>query len=141
VSREGNAYRLERRGANGTPSQIQVQIWLLYEALADQLNVSSAGLMDETLAAHFCPFRSAAWDSLHNGAESIAFSRELWWSILEIARPSVLLCLGDSARHLEDILRRRGSRRVGQPARLPDWLGGRHLEAEAATSWPVGTRW
>jgi hypothetical protein len=114
----GSAYRLENWGADGGPSRIQTQVRLLYHALGERLERSPADLMNETLAAHFCPFRSPGWDSLDHRGESIAFSRNLWSSILEIARPSVLICLSDAVRYLDELLEHRGYRLRSTPQRL-----------------------
>lgn len=100
----GNAYRLESwpgAGASGL-NPLQEQIVLLYEALASALRHSSrARLMDDTLAANFCPFRSPSWERLVNREGSMRFSRELWKTILDFVSPSAVICLGDlSARQL-----------------------------------------
>jgi hypothetical protein len=119
----GNAYRLETwpGGSNGGTNPLQTQIRLFYDALAPQLgDRSPTRLMDDTLAANFCPFRSPSWDALANRAESIAFSRELWRSILEVVSPSVVICLGElPARELGTTLLSTGARSVGVPEVRP----------------------
>jgi hypothetical protein len=100
----GDAYRLESwpgAGASGL-NPLQEQIVLLYDALASALRQSSrARLMDDTLAANFCPFRSPSWERLARREESIRFSRDLWKAILDFVTPSAVICLGDaSARQL-----------------------------------------
>jgi hypothetical protein len=96
---EGNAYRYVVEtwpgGSAHGPNPLQQQIGLLYRELARRLPGASPGqLMDDTLAANFCPFRSPSWGSLPRRAESIEFSRHLWRRILQVASPSALICLG-----------------------------------------------
>jgi hypothetical protein len=123
---EGNAYRVETwpGAGQGGLNPLQTQIGLFYKALARKLPDSSpARLMDDTLATNFCPFRSPSWDSLANRTESIAFSRELWRTILGFVSPSVLVCLGElPARELRATLVSTGSRLLGAPeVRLVGW--------------------
>lgn len=134
---EGNAYRVERWGGDGGLNPLQVQIGLLYAGLAERLeSASPADLMDATLAVNFCPFRSPSWEALPKPAESVRFSRELWQSILTIARPRVFLCLGDLAsRHLGQVLELGGWTRAGPPRRLPAGWGS---VSYGVTSYAVG---
>ena len=114
---EGNAYRVQAWGEHGGPTGLQVQIRGLYERLGDRIGVSSpAQLMDETLAANLCPFRSRSWELLTNKRSSIDFSRELWSRILDLVTPPVLICLGEiPARHLGAVLEGHGWRPDGGP--------------------------
>lgn len=89
---EGNAYRVEDWGDSG----LQKQICLLYSLIARGLGQQSHyRLMDDTLAANFCPFRSAGWAELPKKPESVEFSRRLWGEILEDISPSVIICMGE----------------------------------------------
>lgn len=116
----GNAYRLERWGPRGTLNPLQIQVEQLYEALARPMESSAEALMDESLAAHFCPFRSPSWDELHNRPESIEFSRQLWRTILGEIRPPVLICMGGTAsRELQQILLENGARIASAPRAIP----------------------
>jgi hypothetical protein len=75
---EGNAYRIEHWGKGNEPNPLQIQVRGLYELLSEKLGQPSVdNLMDQTLVANFCPFRSPSWDSLPGQAQSVAFSREL----------------------------------------------------------------
>lgn len=105
----GNAYRIERWGARGGPNALQVQVGRLYAQLAAKLDEPPERLMDATLTANFCPFRSPSWESLVNPADSVAFSRALWTDLLSIARPRAVVCLGgETASQLGAVLQRRG---------------------------------
>src|SRR4051794_26729565 len=78
---------------------------------------SAAALMHETLAANFCPFRSPDWNRLASRNESIAFSRALWADVLDVSRPRVLICLGDTAsHHLTGVMDRKDWRLVDTPS-------------------------
>jgi hypothetical protein len=89
----------------------------MYEALAREAGAPIASeLMEETLAGHFCPFRSPLWAQLERRRESIEFSQALWVDVLEIARPGVLLCLGETARLMREVLDRQGAQQLGAPA-------------------------
>lgn len=120
---EGNAYRWPVEtwpgGGPGGPNPLQRQVGLLYDELARALPGSSpAGLMDDTLAANFCPFRSPSLTSLPNREQSLAFSRELWQRIIARVTPSAVICLGDlPARELATALRSAGYRAHGGPER------------------------
>jgi hypothetical protein len=113
----GNAYRLERWATNGGLNTLQIQVRRLYEELAVQLEEPSAvQLMDETLTANFCPFRSPSWQSLSNRDRSVEFSGELWSAVLGIAEPAAVICLGElAARHIGGALERRGARQHSSP--------------------------
>lgn len=91
----GLAYRVERWGPRNTLNPLQLQVRLLFDGLAAALNTETPELMDGTLAWNYCPFRSPSWDTLPRRQDSIAFSRELATDILEVARPRVIMCLGD----------------------------------------------
>jgi hypothetical protein len=108
---EGNAYRVERWGGRARVNPLQLQIGLLYGELARKLGESSpTQLMDETLAVNFCPFRSRSWETLASPVQSIAFSRAQWRSLLDVARPAAIVCLGDlAARHVGAVLGEQGS--------------------------------
>lgn len=111
----GNAYHVEPWGKRGQLNSLQRQIVGLFEGLAKELgHPSSTGLMDETLAANFCPFRSQSLTQLARREESLAFSQELWISILDLVQPAAVVCLGgDAAPYLREVLRRDGFRQVG----------------------------
>ncbi len=109
---EGSAYRVERWGPGHTLNPLQVQVRRMFDELARKLGVSSVQLMDDTLAWNFCPFRSPGWDRLPNRARSLTFSAELGTSVLAIANPRAILCLGDVIdRQLGVVLEARGLQR------------------------------
>lgn len=116
-SENGNAYRLEKWGKHGAPKPLQVQVFRLFEEVSLRLEGSSPErLMDETLTGNLCPFRSPSWADLHNRARSIAFSMDLWHSVLEHIQPRAVVCLGgDAARGFTEGLENHDWRLVGQP--------------------------
>lgn len=111
---EGNAYRVERWGEGGKINSLQVQVRKLYEVLSSKLgNQSAKELMDDTLTANFCPFRSPEWKLLPKKQQSVAFSRGLWRDLFEHISPSVTICLKDVPfKHFGEILVDRGFRRT-----------------------------
>jgi hypothetical protein len=112
----GNAYRVERWGPGGQPDALQAQVRRMYEALAREADsLTASELMDETLAGNFCPFRSPLWAQLERRRESIEFSRRLWADALDIARPRAVICLGESARLMREVLALQGAHEVEAP--------------------------
>jgi hypothetical protein len=113
----GSAYRIERWGPQASLNPLQIQIRRMYEAIAAQSAsaASAVDLMDGTLAANLCPFRSPAWNRLTSRNESIAFSQALWTDVLNVASPRVLICLGDAARYLTGVMDRKGWDLVDTP--------------------------
>jgi hypothetical protein len=95
---KGNAYRIERWGHNGQMSEmsnLQKQICNFFEQVAFKIGESPEHLMDSTLAANFCPFRSGNWAKLKNKKEAIKFSKSLWSGLFDELKPSVVVCLGN----------------------------------------------
>ncbi len=107
---EGNAYRVERWGEGGRTTPLQLQVRRLYEVLSRKLgNESVADLMDGTLTANFCPFRSPKWKLLPKKPESIAFSHGLWKDLFDHISPSAIICLSDEPfMHFGEVLGDRG---------------------------------
>jgi hypothetical protein len=70
----------------------------MYEELARRWPrpTTAIALMDTSLAAHFCPFRSPDWNSLASRRESIEFSEALWRDVMKIVRPRAMICLGQA---------------------------------------------
>lgn len=108
---EGNAYRIERWDGS---RDIQVQMVRMYKELATRWPrpVTADELMDSSLAAHFCPFRSPNWNSLASRSQSIEFSRELWRDVLTIVNPRVMICLGETGRQLAGVMESAGAVRT-----------------------------
>lgn len=119
----GSAYRVERWGPGHALNPLQVQVRRMFDELARKLGAPSSQLMDDTLAWNFCPFRSPDWDRLANRARSLAFSAELGTSVLAVARPRAILCLGDIVdRQLGVVLEAGGLQRT-EAQRLPTGWG------------------
>jgi hypothetical protein len=90
----GNAYRVETWGDNGQLNPLQLQVCALYDRLAEHLPVwDRDSLMDASLSANFCPFRSPSWAALPRKRESVAFSQSLWSRVLNTTLPPALICL------------------------------------------------
>jgi hypothetical protein len=119
----GNAYRVEPWAANGQLNPLQVQVCGLFERLAALMpGVERDRLMDRSLAANFCPFRSPSWASLPSRNASVAFSKKLWTHILRESTPGALICLtGLPARYLGEIQQKLGWRPVGEEAFPVGW--------------------
>jgi hypothetical protein len=104
----GNAYRVEPWGANGQLNPLQLQVCALYERLAEYLpDCDRDTLMDISLSANFCPFRSPSWAALPSKRESVAFSQDLWSRVLDTTIPPALICLTDlPARYIAGSLQK-----------------------------------
>ncbi|MGH2844960.1 MAG: hypothetical protein ACRDL0_02875 [Thermoleophilaceae bacterium] len=114
---EGNAYRLEGWAPGGGPNALQVQVLRMYGELAKRWRrpLSVGELMDTTLAAHFCPFRSPSWQQLASRRESIEFSQGLWRDLLAFAQPRVMVCFAEGERLLAPAMESAGMR-MTEPA-------------------------
>lgn len=112
----GNAYRIEAWGKEGRLKPIQVQIRLLFCALADELAIETNRLMDTTLTTNFSPFRAPRWRLLPNRTGSTEFSQRLWADILDLVAPSAVLCLGAPAYELmHEAFEQYGARLLEEP--------------------------
>lgn len=121
---EGNAYRVQQWRNQPGPTPLQVQIRKLYQRLSARMDGPRGWeqLMDETLAANACPFRSASWDTLAAKAESLRFSRELWLQLLALAQPRVIICLGEpTATLIGAAIEARGARRTEHVVEPVGW--------------------
>jgi hypothetical protein len=93
-SEGGNAYRIEPWGIAGRLNRLQEQVCGLYERIAaNSSGWNRDGLMDASLAANYCPFRSADWASLPRKRESVVFSRNLWRRLLASSLPPLIIAL------------------------------------------------
>jgi len=100
----GNAYFIEKWGANDTETPLQGQV----RAWHSLLGIGA----DESLCAQFVPFRSPNWRSLERQQEAVAFAEALWSWVLSITPATLLLTMGKlPAWHLQRLL---GARLVGQ---------------------------
>jgi hypothetical protein len=119
---EGNAYRVQPWAADGRLNSLQRQVCGFYSLFAEALPSSNAQtLMDTTLSANFCPFRSPSWTLLRAKEKSILFSQRLWTNILDFVRPDVLITMGSEvSRQIDTLLTLRGSP-VRSRAILCEW--------------------
>jgi len=94
----GNAYRVEpwnKPYLNALQKQVCAFYWLISRVLPGN---DMCRLMDDTLAANFCPFRSPSWNQLRKKEESLRFSRKLWRDIFRLLGPEVIVTLSYQVR-------------------------------------------
>ena len=104
----GNAYRIECWKEDGLQTPLQKQICLFYESIAVQAGTKFDALMDKTLAANLCPFRSGNWAELPKKEEAIKFSKNLWGTLFDKLNPSVIACVGRLTHfHVYSLLKER----------------------------------
>lgn len=121
-SERGNAYNHttgEDWGKGpGVATPLQLQVEMLYKLLAEKLEkneYSYPGLMDATLAANFCPFRSKDWAGLKNKDETIRFCKELWKDIILQTSISTVITMSRVAyQHLSDIIVESGGQQLDE---------------------------
>ncbi len=94
----GNAYRTEPWDC-GRLNRLQRQVCYLFEQMSPICSLSADQLMDDTLTANFCPFRSSSWSSLHAREDSLIFSRDLWRGIMTFTRPKIIISIGHLPYH------------------------------------------
>jgi hypothetical protein len=127
---EGNAYRTES-WLHGRSNALQNQVCAMYESIAANTHLRSEALMDETLAANFCPFPSPSWAKLENPSETIAYCSELWSQILRSVRPRVIICLGNiTAKYVSELFVREGFDLVSKTKFASGWGS---ISCEAST--------
>jgi hypothetical protein len=90
----GNAYRLEPWGRDGALNCLQRQIGHVFALLAREHGKDVDRLMDSTVSANFCPFRSRSVQELHAHNNSIRFSRRLWEGAFPYLAPRLMICIG-----------------------------------------------
>jgi len=107
----GKAYRVETWGSDGGLNPLQRQVCAFYSLLTKRLpGTNTQSLMDTTLSANFCPFRSPTWERLQAKDKSIAFSQRLWTNILDFVRPDMIITMGSEVtRQIDTLLELRGS--------------------------------
>ena len=98
-SESGSAYVVEswddRPAGEAT---LQKQIRMLFAEMAERINGGSGdGLLAKSLSAHFVPFRSPSFDTLHEKERSIEFAKGLWSKILPYVRPRIIITLSREA--------------------------------------------
>lgn len=123
---EGNAFRLENwrrgpgpKGPNPLQKQVRALFTLIAAAHGDQ-NVDR--LLDESLVANLCPYRSSSWAKLEPKSRSLEVSKGIWRRAFSIIRPKVLITLGSIvAREVRNL--------------NPDWFGKGCGVRAIATGW------
>jgi hypothetical protein len=117
-------------GAGGKETAIQGQIRAWHDLLGVKPN--------ESLCAHFVPFRSPTWDSLEHKTEALEFAARLWRWVFETSPAKMFMTMGKlQAGYLAGAL---GAKHVAQ---LPTGCGkqvidvwdspsGRRLSGDAA---------
>jgi len=93
----GVSYVVEKWGTSLPGEEtLQIQVQHLFKELCTSLNFkgSNINLMAQSLIAHFIPFRSPRFKSLHNKEQSIKFGLRLWGKILPAVKPKLIICLG-----------------------------------------------
>lgn len=120
----GNAYHpdVEKWLKNG-PSPLQLQIVSFYSLLADRMNYPDARrLMDESLAANFCPFRSKSWVELKERDKSISFCEELWKELLLSTQISTIVCMSLVVRkHMSSLIVEAGGKFLREGSQRVEW--------------------
>lgn len=113
---KGNAYNpeVEDWRNNGEGSPLQQQIVKLYVKLASEMAYDDFRmLMDSTLAANFCPFRSRIWDELKNQNASIRFCKELWGYLMNQTQITTILCMSSMVyRHMTSVITSSGGQLI-----------------------------
>ena len=100
---EGNAYRVDRWGGRGKggslpgPNPLQRQIIRLFQHIAEKSGADHVELMDSTLTANFCPFRSPSWNALANRKETLCLSKKLWGDISKSLLPRAIVTISTQA--------------------------------------------
>jgi hypothetical protein len=102
---DGNAYSVEPWGRDGNLNALQKQVCAFYRLISSALPGSDPNtLMNQTLSANFCPFRSSSWKKLHRKDDSVRFAQRLWSRIFEFVRPDLIITLGSQATRQIDAL-------------------------------------
>jgi hypothetical protein len=108
-SEEGSSYLIESwKGRPRGKESLQVQFQCMASKLQQGYNDKSRledFINTKILTAHFIPFRSPRFDSLHNKAESIGFGRTIWSKILKHLSPNIIITLNpETFKHISQIL-------------------------------------
>jgi len=113
-SENGSSYLIESwKGKPKGKESLQVQFQRMASKL-QQIYRYQGSVEDfintQMLTAHFIPFRSRRFDTLHRKAESINFGRTLWDQILKHLSPDLIITLNPEAfQHISGILENNGS--------------------------------
>ena len=130
-SEQGSAYLIECwKGKAAGTENLQIQFQRLATTLQQHFGDKSS-LADyintKILTAHFIPFRSQRFETLHAKAESINFGRKLWERIFKFILPRTIITLDPEA--------------FGAISEIISSSGGVQLSHERfQTGWGAGTR-
>lgn len=96
-SEKGSSYLIESwKGRPKGKESLQVQFQRMALKLQQIYGIQGSVedfINTQMLTAHFIPFRSSRFETLHNKAESIAFGRTLWGKILSHLSPELIITL------------------------------------------------
>lgn len=101
----GNAYNPEVENdwvGNGEASPLQVQVMEFYRILSAKMGVGQKVLMDSTLAANFCPFRSRSWTELAEKQRTIEFCKNFWGELVKKVNISTIVAMSSIVGNLMD---------------------------------------
>ena len=107
---KGNAFRVQEDWT-GNGKNLQKQVQLMFGLISERLNnsLNFMELMDSTLTANICPFRSTTWNELHNKIKTLEFVEQLWSEILIQIEPIVIINLSwTSHRILMNVYKKNG---------------------------------
>lgn len=98
-SEAGSAYVVECwEGYPRGRAPLQQQVQLLFESVGRALQKPSGPeLLEQSLSAHFIPFRSPTLKALVNRPQSIAFASGLWARILPALEPRVIITMDQTS--------------------------------------------
>lgn len=122
----GNAYHPDVENdwlGNGQPSPLQLQVVSFYSLLADRMNLLDARrVMDESLAANFCPFRSKSWEELKERNKTIAFCEDLWKDLLLSTQITTIACMSSIVRkHMSSLIVEAGGKFLREASHRVEW--------------------
>jgi hypothetical protein len=112
-SENGSSYLIESwKGKPKGKESLQVQFQRMASKL-QQIYRHQGSVEDfidtQILTAHFIPFRSSRFNTLHRSAESIIFGRTLWDRILKHLSPDLIITLNpETFQHISEILENNG---------------------------------
>jgi hypothetical protein len=98
---DGVSYLVETWGANPPgKSKLQIQVQEMFRLIhgLNGFNGTYQNLMASSLIAHLVPFRSPRLADLGRKAESLSFGQQIWRTLLSVARPKLVICLGREAQ-------------------------------------------
>lgn len=125
TTEKGNAYHpdVERDWlGNGQPHPLQMQVVEFYSKLAERLKCDVKELMNSTLAANYCPFRSKTWASLKNKNMSLDVCSSLWTDLFKDTQITTIVCMSSLVYgQMTSIVTNNGGREVVSKAEYVGW--------------------